>query len=469
MPYPRRKPTPYRVLCYAVNGLGLGHLTRLLAISRELRRLAWLCDFPIEIVFLTTSEADSLAALHEFAAFKIPSRGVATAGGLDGPRYRKLAKQWVWNAVSLFSPDLLIVDTFPGGVFEELLDVLDFGSKNVFVYRAVRPAQAKQPHYQAALGAYDLILQPGEGGEVGNDSPVPEALQHRVVPTREILIRSRAEMLTRDLARETLGLPLDASCVYVSVGGGGDQEAEARYRILVEVAKLCPEIRFVFGAGTLYRGREWPAANISWTRRPLMATCFTAFDGAITAGGYNTVAELMHAGVPCVFLPQGRTHDDQGARVDRCIAEGVGFKPEADTPEEIAKSLQALLRPEAQRAAANAAVRLVPVNDASFAAANILSLALEPAVVEQATDLRDAYMSSGTILPDTWKESEFLRAFGLMFARSSQTDDEDEAIEAALEATYRLVRESDTQGIAPREAIVALRRGDDLVEGKKAQ
>src|SRR4051812_4088241 len=74
----RRNPVsrgePLRVVCYAVNGTGVGHITRLLAIARWLRRYAAALDRRLEIWFLTSSEADGLVFAEGFAAFKIPSK-----------------------------------------------------------------------------------------------------------------------------------------------------------------------------------------------------------------------------------------------------------------------------------------------------------------------------------------------------------------------------------------------------------
>ncbi|MBC8138555.1 MAG: UDP-glucosyltransferase [Fibrella sp.] len=454
-----RKSAPFRVLCYAVNGLGLGHITRLVSIARELRRLAWLLDLPVEIAFLTTSEGDSLAALHDFPAFKIPSRAVATKAGFEAGRYRKIAKQWIWNAVGLFAPDLFLVDTFPAGVFDELMDVLDFGQKNVFVYRAVRTAQAKNPLFQSALRAYDLILKPGESGETGNNSLVPPEIEHRVVPTGTILIRSRSEMFSQAIARETLGLPEVGDCVYVSVGGGGDKDAESQYQVLTGLATYLPQTRFVFGAGALYLGREWHAQNVTWTRRPLMASCFRAFDVAVTAGGYNTVAELLHAGVPCVFLPQPRSHDDQGARVSLCVERGAGVLPETDSVDAIAAAVSELVEPAKRAVASEQAQSLVPVNDALLAAEESLALLVDRDAIERASDLRDAFLADGGHVPKSWSEGEFLRALGVVSAQSLSNDsDSDDAPADALRATRAVCEASNEQGILPRETLAELRQ-----------
>jgi hypothetical protein len=65
-----------RVVCYAVNGSGAGHLMRLVAVCRWLRRYARHARARAEIYFLTSSEADGLLFHERFASFKLPSKTV---------------------------------------------------------------------------------------------------------------------------------------------------------------------------------------------------------------------------------------------------------------------------------------------------------------------------------------------------------------------------------------------------------
>ena len=449
------KPAPLRILNYAVNGLGLGHLTRLIAINRQVRRLSGLLGIPTEIVFLTSNEDDALAYQHGFASFKIPSKSSLAACGLDPVRHRKIAKQWVWNAVNLISPDILIVDTFPAGGFQELFDVLDLGSKNVFIYRAVRSEAALVPAFQTALRGYHLIIKPQEQGE--NDSPVPIELEDRVATTGEILIRSASEVMTRDAAREVLGIPTTASAaIYVSVGGGGDTEAETMFTTVMETAKRMPETYFVIGAGSLYRGREFHAPNVSWTRRSVMMECFSAFDAALTAGGYNTVNELMHCGVPCVFLPQARTHDDQERRVARCAEAGAGILLKERTSEAIKVALLRLRDPETHHRASLAAAASVPRNDALLAAEEILSLVADRMQVEDASLLADpaffvAAQQAGL------DESLYLSTVHQIWKLRGGAGDDDGA-EAIAYAARRYLGESQRAGMSQGRLLGALRR-----------
>ena len=375
-----RRKSPLRIVNYAVNGLGLGHLTRLIAINRQIRRLSTLLEDPAEIFFLTSSEADTLCYQNGFAAFKIPSKSAINACEISATAYRRIAKQWIWNTISHCQPDILIVDTFPTGSFGELFDVFDLGQKNVFIYRAVRPEVAKNATFQSALRGYDKIIQPLEQGE--NGSPVPDVLQDRLVTTGEILLRSREEILSREEARQILGIAPGAFAVYVSTGGGGDHEAERRFQNARNAALELPHLRFIFGAGPLYRGQEFYAPNVSWTRQYGLMHYFHAFDAALTAGGFNSVNELLHVGIPCAFYPEPRTYDDQEARVARIAAAGAGIVLSEPTTAQMVIALQTLQEKHTEMA--SVAQTLLPNNHAIDAATEILSLVFPPTRLEEA-------------------------------------------------------------------------------------
>lgn len=193
-----------KILNYAVNGLGLGHISRLISINRWIKRITGVLGINSEILFLTSSESDSIAYQNGFAAFKIPSKNIIKECNLSFFRYRKIAKQWIWNAINLCSPDIFIVDTFPYGSFNELFNVLDFGFQKIFIYRAVRHEIANNHNFQKILHGYDKIIVPVENSK--EDFLIPEILKDRVFYTGEILLRDRDELHSKDYARELLGL-----------------------------------------------------------------------------------------------------------------------------------------------------------------------------------------------------------------------------------------------------------------------
>lgn len=360
--------SPLRVVCYAVDGTGVGHVTRLLSIARWMRRYAASLDRKLEIWFLTSSEADGLVFQEGFAAFKIPSKTIVGETGIDRTAYLALAKQWIWHTLGLLRPDLLIVDTFPRGSFGELLGALDLCRHKAFIYRPVRPEVAARPDFQAMIPLYDLVLVPETKTEID------------AVHVGPVISRERWEMMPRETARAALGVDR-RSCVFVSAGGGGDRMAEARIAETVAALEADPEISVVVGTGPLYRGRAFPRATI--VPGSAAEHCL-AFDAAVCAAGYNTWNELMYAGVPTAFLPQEKLADDQRARADRAVAAGaaVTLEPSSDVR---AAVRELLARPDASAAAR----ALVPENGARLAAAELLRLLYPAAAIDRAEEELD--------------------------------------------------------------------------------
>lgn len=359
-----------RVVSYAINGRGLGHLVRQLAILRWVRRYGALLDVNVECWVLTTSEADTLARREGIPAFKMPSKAMMRDAGIDPARWLAVGRQWVMNAVAGLSPQLLVVDTFPGGSFGELLPVLETVPTRVLVARAVKDDIASDDAYRALLPLYHRSIVPDERG-VG-----------------PILLREREELMPRDEARTALGITRDRA-VYVTLGGGGDEAAARTLPVLAD-RLVARGWHVVVGAGPLYIGPERRGPHITWMDRYVPLELMQGVDAAVSAGGYNSVTELMFAGVPAVFLPQPRIADDQDGRA-RAAAE-AGAARLATSLDEVPDLLEAPGDPAAARA-------LVPHNGARTAAAEILATVLPAA---------DVAMAQSVVTPDLWARAQRL-------------------------------------------------------------
>ena len=294
-----------RIVSYAINGRGMGHLVRQLAILRQARRVCALLGVQAECWVLTSSEADTLARREGVPSLKMPSKAMLRDAGIEPQRYLAIARTWVLQTIAGLQPDLLLVDTFPGGSFGELALVLELVPHRVLVARAVRPAVAEEDAYRLLLPLYPQVVDP--------DDPA----------TGPILLREPGELLPRAEARRILGVTADTRVVWLSVGGGGDPQA---HRLL---PTLLPLLRargwhVVVGAGPLYDGPEQHGPGITWLTRYSPVELFLGLDAAVSAGGYNSFHELMAAGVPTVFLPQPRISDDQRGRAERAVAAGAG-------------------------------------------------------------------------------------------------------------------------------------------------
>jgi len=349
-----------RVVAYAINGRGMGHLSRQLAVLRWMRRFAAALDVRLEPWVLTSSEADTLARREGVPALKMPSKAMLRDAGVEPHSALAILRSWVLNAVVGLRPDLLVVDTFPGGSFGELVPCLELAKHRALVSRRVRPEYADADPFRSLLPLYDTVVEPEEGG-----SP--------------ILLREREELVPRDDARRRLGVPTDHQAIYVSVGGGGDDAASSLLPRCVAALQRTGR-HIVVGAGPLYDGPEIRGPGITWLDRYVPLELFAGLDGAVCAAGYNSFHELMFAGVPSVFLPRPRIADDQQHRAQGAV--DVGAAALAEGPDASAEALQTLLGdwdggPSKQAAAARAAAQaLVPENGARDAALQILGCVL---------------------------------------------------------------------------------------------
>jgi hypothetical protein len=367
-----------RVLGYAINGRGMGHLTRQLAILRWVKRLAGAAGVRAEVWVLTSSEADTLARREGIPAIKIPSKAGMRDAGIEPARYLSVARGWVLQAVATLQPDVLVVDTFPAGSFGELTTALELARKRVLVQRGMKPDAAREAGLDALLPLYDRVIVPDE-----DDAP--------------ILLRERPELLDRAAARRALGVPDGARACWIALGGGGDPTTA---RLLPRLVDLVGAAGWhaVVAAGPLYTGAERRGAGITWLDRYAAMELLPGADAAVSAGGYNSVHELRFAGIPTVFLPQEKLADDQAGRA---VAAALG--PTARRVEDV-PALLAALAPVSPRG----------TNGARAAAAAVLSLVLNPAEVESAVsrwgdDALAAVLAAGL---DTERTLALLRLFG---------------------------------------------------------
>lgn len=359
-------PPKPRFVFYAVNGLGLGHVTRLLAIARQVRKLAPRA----EILFLTSSEADDVIAREGFAAFKVPSRTLRARAGLSAGTHARLVQTVSLNLIAAFAPHVLVVDTFPAGTLQELLPILRWDLRKVFVFRAQKPDAANAAAMQNTLRLYDLVIVPHNEGE--ETIPLPEGTN--AVWTGSILIRGKDEAFSREDARAKLGISADALALYLTFGGGGDQEAAELMERILEIIAIRPEWTPVVSDPPLDYANKLRSSNIQMVRHYPMAELYNAFDAAIASAGYNTVGELLHFGIPSLFIAFERKLDDQFARAQRIADANAGFSLAKFDAAEICTILDTLAKTQTRIQLSANAQNIVSNNGAERAARALLEI-----------------------------------------------------------------------------------------------
>ncbi len=327
-------PASVRFLFYAINGTGLGHLSRCLAIGRALRELAHGLGLAADIQMLTTSEAPEVA--FDFPVYKIPSKTVVAGSDTPGPSFVATAKALIANVVANVRPDVLVLDTVAEGSFSELTFIRDFARKTAFIYRHRDATLAAASSHQSHLALYDRILVPdeepvgeatdGDGGRVRR-YPVPARVASRVRFCGRVHGLRPERALTREEVRRSFGITpardAETSVVYVSAGGGGDPRAARDLDAIIDATASDPRRVVLVGYGPLHRGERRYAPNVIPLGEADVSRYFAGLDAAVSAAGYNTYEELLAAGVPSLFFAQDKGLDRQDERIAAGLADGL--------------------------------------------------------------------------------------------------------------------------------------------------
>ena len=95
-------------------------------------------------------------------------------------------------------------------------------------------------------------------------------------------------------------------------------------------------------------------------------------DFAISAAGYNSFHELLHHGLPCIFLPNDDQRvDDQRARAGFADREGAGICVPRGGEREIGRYMELLQDRKNRRLIVQRARAVCPFNGARAAAAAV--------------------------------------------------------------------------------------------------
>ena len=185
-----------------------------------------------------------------------------------------------------------------------------------------------------------------------------------------VFMLDRDELLPRAKARAALRLPAQGLCALVQLGSGNNRDVEELLDPIIAAAQRL---------GIELLASEWLISNNPIRRRNLRylsafptARYLNAFDFAISAAGYNSFHELLHHGLPCIFLPNDDQRvDDQRARAAFADREGAGICVPRGSERQVGRYMELLQDRSARRLIGRRAREVCPANGAAIAAATI--------------------------------------------------------------------------------------------------
>ncbi|QUH18600.1 glycosyltransferase [Alkaliphilus sp. B6464] len=288
------------ILFMPTNGAGLGHLTRTLAIARRIRKI----DPNREIIFFTTSPAINLILQEGFLAYYIPSK-MFFPDYIWSNQWNELLEKQLKLILQLHQPKTFVYDGafVYYGVIAATEGIIPL--KRIWIKRKQnKPGNDVETKNKENF--FHHIIIPGEY-KINLDSQA-EIKYHYCNP---VIYLDKSELLSKDKVKEIFKISNEYKLVYIQLGAGNINDIDSTLSILLSILEKRKDLYFVVGESIIGGKR----LEISRERLLILkdypnSRYYNAFDLAISAAGYNTFFELMHFGVPSIFIPNEKTKSD---------------------------------------------------------------------------------------------------------------------------------------------------------------
>jgi hypothetical protein len=301
-----------RVLFVAPNGIGLGHITRLMAIAER-------TSPNVEPIFITMSVGSSIVHARGHAADYIPSPRKI---GVSEESWNRVFAQELLTAIEAFDIAAVIFDVnypFPG-----LISVLDARPDIAWVW--VRRGMWAPHHmtYSVMQAGVDMVIEPGEFA-YDEDRGTTATLRDGVIAVPPILLTDHHARFPREKAAAVLGVDPGRTTAMIQLGSERNFDfSELKGRIVA--ALLERDVQVVEALNPLALPSE--ALHTGTLRKKIypIAEYLGAIDLMVANAGYNSFHECIRSGVPAIFVPNEAPElDDQHVRATYAQSSGLGL------------------------------------------------------------------------------------------------------------------------------------------------
>ena len=291
-----------RVLFITINGVGMGHLTRMLAIARR-------CSDTIEPVFLTMSQALKVVREQGFLAEFVPSRKYLNC---DLARWNGFLRDEVNELIAFYDPAAVLFD---GNVpYQGVLDAITANPDPWYIWSRRGMWRAGNHTILEREEVFDAVLEPGDLAD-DYDHGLTTQYRSRTRRVKPIRLLDQREMLPRGEARRELGLSAEKPAVLIQLGAGNNFDYRSIHTTAFNHVTNQHQAEVAVGEWLISeKPMDLPENVVRLPGYPF-ARYFNAFDLAISAVGYNSFHELIYAGVPTILVPnEAMEQDNQLAR-----------------------------------------------------------------------------------------------------------------------------------------------------------
>ena len=308
------KPT---IILATSNGVGMGHLARASAIALALKEYA----NPIIV-----SMAGGIAEIPEYMGIRceyIPGRDRMW---MSREKWDEYLRDRLLALVDETGARVMSFDgvvPYPGVIAAKVSH-----PKLALVWVRRGLWQKKPQRFVLGLQSQmmDYIVEPGDFARAYDFGPTAERKDARL--TSSVSLFQKETALSRDEARNVLGLDLNRPAVLVQLGTG-DSDVNEKMTAALSGLLGWKDLQVILTKQPLDKDGKSLAPSgldIRVVRHFPLARVLHAFDASVCATGYNGVHELLPAQVPTVFVSNIRGTDDQEARAQWCHDMGFALR-----------------------------------------------------------------------------------------------------------------------------------------------
>jgi spore coat polysaccharide biosynthesis predicted glycosyltransferase SpsG len=321
------------VIMITSNGVGAGHLIRSSAIARKLQKNAR--PIILSMAYSVVEVASALGFECEF----IPGKDKGLMPNRYWDRYLRdrilaLIEETGARVVTLDG-----VVPYPGFLSAKFVrpDVTF-----IWIRRGMWQKQPQGVALSIQSSLVDKVIEPGDLAREYDFGPTKN--RREAILTRPVSLYESEQSLSRNTARELLGLPREKPAVLVQMGVGA-KDLDDRVSAVLKGLSRWREIQIVMAKEPRnFRGESLipNGIEVKVIRHFPLAEVIHAFDAVVCAAGYNSVHEVIPAAIPSLLIANNRGTDDQFARARWCQEKKLTLYADSESLSEIQEKSIAL-------------------------------------------------------------------------------------------------------------------------------
>jgi UDP-N-acetylglucosamine--N-acetylmuramyl-(pentapeptide) pyrophosphoryl-undecaprenol N-acetylglucosamine transferase len=321
------------VVLFPTNGVGFGHFTRMYAVAKAIRKH----EPDTEVIFFTPMPTLHVPYSEDFPTYHIAGRYKFKE--MSSSQWNGLIEEQLLMILDIHKPKLFMFDgAYP---YRGMLNAIrrNPSMRKAWMRRGMFKKGSKIP--LDSIQYFDTVIHPGDA-VTAQEQELDHSVE--VVQVPPILLVKEDEMLSKEEARNRLGVPHAAEVWYVQLGAGQINDIESEIRITIEaLLENNSNSMIVIGESLLGQRITYSNERVRILRDYPNGIYFKGFDYSIQAGGYNSFHEMRSSRIPTIFYPNMNTGmDDQLARCKVAEKEGWGLVVQHKTRENILSAIDAV-------------------------------------------------------------------------------------------------------------------------------